>query len=86
MAANVELSVVIPSKDAGKQITDLLESLQPPARQEPDAGRHPQIQELSAADPALVDVRAHQARLRDDRAAAGDLRRHHQVTLRPGPQ
>ena len=26
-AANVELSVVIPSKDAGKQITDLLESL-----------------------------------------------------------
>ena len=26
-AANVELSVVIPSKDASKQITDLLESL-----------------------------------------------------------
>ena len=26
-AVNVELSVVIPSKDAGKQITDLLESL-----------------------------------------------------------
>ena len=26
-AANVELSVVIPSKDAGKQIADLLESL-----------------------------------------------------------
>jgi len=33
-AANVELSVVIPSKDAGKQITVILESLTDVCRRE----------------------------------------------------